>query len=184
MPIPATPEMTSKQMLQLVELTALTDASGNKAIDAPVDVQTNFTMSIYNTCWNVLKGEHYLQSWSIKPPKEERLRLREEQQTKGEAEVFGICPNIKADMASLMGQNIPLIVLAALYEEWSHNLLQALEDSEKSLWKNKKLQAHLNDQFRLVKTVADTFNNSGYNYLAIFDTCVTDVMDQHKNLFT
>lgn len=187
MPIAETPNPTSSQMLKLVELTTIKDNDGNAINDIPIDVQTSFTVSIYNTCWNLLKCQHYLQNWSVKPTKEQRLKLKQEQEAKGEegktAVVYGICPNVKADMDALVGKPVPKVVLAALYEEWSFNVLQAIEDSEGNLWKSPTLQSHLWEQYKMANLVGDTFILNGFDWLAIFDTAVTSVMEQHKHLF-
>lgn len=183
MGIPATPEITNSQLKKLIELTPFIGHDGKPLNDVPVDVQTNFAMSLYNISWNILKTQHYLHKWSVKPSKEDRLKLKEAEKEAGIGSLMGICPNIKVEMLSMMNKPIPMVVLAVLYEEWSTMLLEAVENSENTLWKSKKLQEHLQHSFRIVNTAGESFTLSGYNWLAIFDTCVTDVMDTHKHLF-
>lgn len=186
MPIPETPAMTSAQMGKLLELTPLKNADGNPIQDVPMDVQVSMVSCVYNISWNLLKSQHYLTAWSKKPSKEElQKRLQEEKDNpeKKTAQVFGVCPNVKAELLDIMGKPMPMVVLAALYEEWSFELVKAIENSESNLWRSKALQTHLWTSFKAANSVTDTFKMAGFDWLAIFDASVTDVMEQHKHLF-
>ena len=73
--------------------------------------------------------------------------------------VYYICPHIVEDFKLIKGQSMPVAQLVELYSSWSETLLIASTLNQAHL-KNKALRRHLEESYRVCKSLSHTFDKN------------------------